>query len=303
MNKCDVDLNGIKLLLMVVRAGSFSAAARLLNVPSNRVSREVLRLEESLGVRLLHRTTRRLTLTTAGHAFVEQAGPAMDELDALWRKTGAQSDVPSGYLRVAAPMDLLSIFPVERIAAFLNRFPMIKLDIRLSDEPEDMFERGVDVAFRAGPIRDEGLVARKVADSKLFVVASPACLELHGRPLGVKDLANYPCLALRSKQGHAVWHLAGMQGHEAVHVQARLTVNGMGALVAAAKAGLGAALVPDLLVVADIQAGHLVRLVPTVCLDGGGIYAVYPSRRHLPAALRAFLDFVIEEGDGLMVAQ
>lgn len=297
MKQSAVDLNALQVLALVVEAGGFSAAARRLGVPPNRLSRQVQTLEESLGVRVLQRTTRRLSLTSVGRTLVERAVPALQTLDAAWRDAGVQADVPSGHLRVAAPADFMAVLSADRLAHFLDQYPMITLEILLSDEPADLFASAIDLAFRAGPIRDEGLVARRLVLSPLVVVASPACVQAYGLPKDAKALSNYPCVALRGKQGHSMWPLTGPRGNVTVAVTARLTVNGMGALVAAAKTGLGAALVPQHLVAADLGKANLVRLLPNYSYDGGGIYAVYPSRQHPTAALRVLIEFVVQEAE------
>lgn len=293
MNESEIDLNGIRVLLAVVHAGGFSAAARRLGVPANRLSRQIQRLEDTLGVRLLQRTTRKLSLTTLGRTLVERVEPAMQELEAWWSEAGAQSESPRGHLRVSAPIDLLTVMPPEFLASFLNQYPDISLEVILSDEQVDLFATGIDAAFRAGPIRDENVIARRLIDSNLFVVASPSLIDVYGLPEEVDDLANFPCLALRSKDGWTTWALTSAAGSNMVNVHARLTVNGMGALVAAARAGLGVALVPDHLVADDLRAGRLVRLLPDYYCHTDGIYVVYSSRRHPPAALRAFIDFIL----------
>ena len=194
----------------------------------------------------------------------------------------------------------MAVVSAQLVAKFLDQHPLISLEIILSDDHVDLFASGIDVAFRAGPIRDENLVARRLMLSKLVVVASPACIKAHGRAKDVEALSGYPCLALRGNDGCAVWPLEGPGGKATIQVKARLTVNGMEALVAAAKVGLGAALVPEQLVTEAIAAGTLVRLLPQFCHDGGGIYAVYPSRRHPPAALRAFIDFALGEAESAL---
>lgn len=301
MKQSDLDLNALQVLAAVVKAGGFSAAARLMAVPPNRLSRQIQTLEDSLGVRVLQRTTRRLGLTTVGRTLLERAEPALQALDSAWRQASVRADVPSGHLRVAAPADIFAVLSAERLAKFLDQNPLVSLEVLLSDEPADLFASGIDLAFRAGPIRDEGLVARRLMPSPLIVVASPACIQAHGMPKDVKALSHYPCLALRGKEGRTVWSLSGPRATVTLAIQARLTVNSMGALVAATLAGIGAALVPKQLVDEHVAAGTLLRLAPKYCHDGGGIYAVYLSRQHAPAALRAFMAFVMEESASLSV--
>ncbi len=302
MKQSNIDLNALQVLVTVVQSGGFSAAARRLGVPPNRLSRQVQRLEEALGVRLLQRTTRRLSLTTVGRSLVDRAEPALQDLESLWRLAGTQAQVPSGHLRLAAPADFMAVVSAQRLARFLEQYPRISLEIILSDDPVDLYGSGIDIAFRAGPIQDESLIARCLTPSKLIVVASPACIAMHGLVQDVQELSTFPCVALRGKEGRSMWLLTGPGGTAKVPIRARLTVNGMGALVAAAKAGLGAALVPEQLVADHLSDGSLVHLLPGHCLDGGGIYAVYPSRRHPPAALKAFIDFVVNEAKAVQLA-
>ncbi|AXI03940.1 LysR family transcriptional regulator [Aquirhabdus parva] len=297
MKESEIDLNGIRVLLAVVQAGGFSAAARRLGVPTNRLSRQVQRLEETLGVRLLQRTTRKLSLTTVGRTLLDRAEPAMQELESWWLQTEAQAEEPRGHLRVTAPIDFMSTRTSQLLARFLETYPMITLEVVLSDDQIDLFSTGIDVAFRAGPIHDENVVARRLISSHLHVVASPSFVETYGLPEHVDALTNYPCLALRSKEGWAVWPLTGPEGQTLIHVHARLTVNGMGALVEGARAGIGMALVPDHLISDDLAAGRLINLIPTYYHDGGGIYMVYSSHKHPPAALRLFIDFIFNDAE------
>jgi len=173
--------------------------------------------------------------------LLDRAEPALEELESLCLQTGSRAVVPSGHLRIAAPADARIVFSAERLAKFLDLYPAISLEIYLSDDDVDLFSSGIDIAFCVGPIRDENLVARRLVLAKRVVVASPACIKAHGLPKDVEALSHYPCLASRGKEGVAVWPLVGPRGDATIKVTARLTINGMGSLIAAAKAGLGAA--------------------------------------------------------------
>lgn len=293
-SKSEMDLNAVRVLLAVVDAGSFSAAARKLAVPANRLSRRIQQLEADLGVRLLQRTTRRLGLTTTGQAMVDGAGPAMAQLERLWQEASTQANEPRGHLRVAAPSNVFSLLPAERIADFLARYPAISLEMLSSDDHADLIGSGVDLALRAGSVHGEDLIARQIAIVRLVIVASPACLVEHGTPQTLSELSDYPCLGSRGKDGRARWALTGPEGECSVEVRARLIVNGMSAVVTAAKAGLGAALVPHRLAREALANGALVHVMTDYFLEGG-VFIVYPSRRHPTAAMRAFRDFIIEE--------
>jgi len=294
MNQSPIDLNTLKTLVDVVAAGSFAAAARERGVPPNNLSRQVQRLERDLGVRLLHRSTRQLGLTSSGRELVDVAKATLAQLEQQLHEVGSQAREPRGHLRVAAPSDFLSAANAGRMAQFLERHPGISLEFVLSDEQADLIDNGIDLAIRSGTIRDESLVARPLTETRLIVVASPACTALHGTPQTPQALAAYPCLAARGRNGRATWPLTGPRGTVQVEVQARLTANGMGALIAAAKTGLGAALVPRLLVEASLADGTLVQLMPRYKGHSPGVFAVYPSRLHPSAALKAFLGFLVE---------
>ncbi len=303
MKESATDLNGIATLLTIVRAGSFSAAARQLGVPVNRLSREIQRLEERLGVRLLQRSTRKLSLTTVGQTLLDRAGPAIQELESWWHDAQAQADEPRGHLRISTHIDFLSMVSIQYLSRFMAQYPAISLEIVLSDAQVDLLATGIDMAFRAGPIHDESVVARRLISSRCVVVASPTLVAQHGLPADVAALASYPSLAKRSKDGWDSWTLGNGQHRETVRLPARLTVNGLGALATAAKAGLGIALLPDHLVAPELMSGALVRLLPDYDYDNGGLYMVYPSRKHPPAALRALLDFVLNITASTPVAQ
>lgn len=295
MKQSTIDLNTLKTLIDVVAAGSFAAAARDQNVPPNKLSRQVQRLERDLGIRLLQRTTRRLGLTAAGRELVDGAKETLAQLEQRLHEVSSRAKEPRGHLRVAAPSDFFSLASASRIAEFLGRHPGISLEFVLSDEHVDLIDSGIDLAVRAGVIRDESLVARPLAESRLIVVASPTCIAQYGSPQSPQALGTYPCLASRGRHGRAVWRLKGPRGAVAVEVQARLTANGMGALIAAAKAGLGAALVPRALVLPSLSDDTLVQIMERYHGDSPGVFAVYSTRLQPSAALKALVAFLIDE--------
>lgn len=301
MKNTEVDFNGVYILLTIVRAGSFSAAARQLGVPANRLSRQIQHLEESLGIRLLHRTTRKLGLTSAGRAFLNRAEPAIKELELCWQEISTQAEEPRGHLRITTHIDFLSVVSIQFLAQFMQQYPAVSIEVVLSDDQLDLLETGIDVAFRAAPLHDEGVVARQLLSSRLLVVASPDFVETHGLPADVEALGDYPCLALQSSNGWTSWTLSNEERSVTVQVPARLTVNGMGALVSAAKAGLGVGLLPDHLIAAELMNGNLINLLPHYHHQSGGIYIVYPSRKHPSAALRQFIEFVMSVAESTPV--
>lgn len=295
MKQSIIDLNALKTLVDVVAAGSFAAAARERQVLPNNLSRQVQRLEQELGIRLLQRSTRRLGLTSSGRVLVDGARDTLAQLEDKLQEVSSQGKEPRGHLRVAVPLDFFSLDNGERMARFLGQHPDISLEFLLSDEQVNLIDSGIDLAVRAGVIRDEALVARPLLETRLIVVASPDCVSRHGSPQTPAELAAYPCLASRGRNGRALWQLTRHGRAVEVEVQARLTANGMGALIASAKVGLGAALVPRALVMPSLSNGTLVQIMDRYHGHSPGIFAVYPSRLHQTAAFKAFLAFLVKE--------
>ena len=291
-----VDLNDIALFVQVVRSGSFAGAARRLGVPSNTVSRRVQALEAQLGTRLLQRSTRKLTLTSAGEAFQERCASAVDGLIDAGEDLMTGHHEPSGLVRVAAPADFFDFFRMEWVADFLAAHPRVRLDFVLSDARADLIAERIDVAFRGGALRDSGYVGRQVLrDGNDVLVASPTYLAARGSPGTLPDLQHHDCVSFAHPSGQATWRLTGPDGvDEEVQVAARFSGNTVQALRKATVAGLGIALLPHTITAFDLQAGRLVPVLPHYRCAGYGLNVLYPSRRHLPLAVSAFIDLVVE---------
>jgi DNA-binding transcriptional LysR family regulator len=291
-----LDLNDIALFVQVVRAGSFAEAARRLGLPPNTLSRRVQHLEERLGTRLLQRSTRKLTLTSAGQSFHERCADAVDGLTEAGQELATGSQQPSGLVRVAAPADFFDFFPMEWVAEFLARHPRVRLDFVLSDAKADLIAERIDVAFRGGPLRDSGYVGRQVLGSSSDgLVSSPAYLAARGAPNTLQELAGHDCVSFSHASGYASWRLTGADGvDEEVRVAARFSGNTAQALRKATIAGLGIALLPNAIIRQDLQAGLLVAVLPQYRRTGYGLHVLYPSRRYLPLAVSAFIDLVAE---------
>lgn len=292
-----LDLNDIALFVQVVRSGSFAEAARRLGVPPNTLSRRVQHLEEQLGTRLLQRSTRKLTLTSAGQAFHERCAGAVDGLTEAGQALATGSQEPSGLVRVAAPADFFDFFPMEWVADFLDKHRRVRLDFVLSDAKADLIVDRIDVAFRGGPLQDSTHVGRQVVSAgNDGMVSSPAYLAARGVPNTLQDLANHDCVSFSHASGYATWRLTGPDGiDEEVQVAARFSGNTAQALRKATLAGLGIALLPHGIVRQDLQTGSLVPVLPQYQRTGYGLHVLYPSRRHLPLAVSAFIDLVTEK--------
>lgn len=292
-----LDLNDIALFVQVVRGGSFAEAARRAGLPPNTVSRRVQLLEAQLGTRLLQRSTRKLTLTSAGEAFHERCAGAVDGLLDAGQALTAGGQEPGGLVRVAAPADLFDFFPMEWVSEFLTAHPRVRLDFVLSDAKADLIAERIDVAFRGGRLQDSGYVGRQVvAAGSDGLVASPAYIARRGAPNTLQDLANHECVAFTQLSGRSTWHLTGPDGQsDEVQFSARVGANTAQALRKAALAGLGIALLPRTIARIELQAGLLVPVLPQYHCKGFGLNVLYPSRKHLPLAVSVFMQFVVEK--------
>ncbi|WP_191487962.1 LysR family transcriptional regulator [Pseudomonas sp. FEN] len=292
-----LDLNDIALFVQVVRSGSFAEAARRLGMPPNTVSRRVQQLEEQLATRLLQRSTRKLTLTSAGRSFHERCAAAVDGLIGAGQELMTGSAEPSGLVRVAAMADFFDFFPMEWVADFLAEYPRVQLDFVLSDAHADLIADRIDVAFRGGPVPDSGYVGRQLLDAGAEgLVASPAYIAAHGAPDSLRDLLNHNCVSFGHPSRLTTWRLVGPDGvEEEVQVASRFNANTAQALRKATVAGLGIALLPSALSRHDLKTGLLVPVLPTYHRAGHGLHVLYPSRRHLPLAVSAFIDLVMEK--------
>lgn len=292
-----LDLNDVAIFVQVVRCGSFAEAARRLGVPPNTLSRRVQQLEAQLGTRLMQRSTRHLTLTSAGQVFLERCSGAVEGLMDAGEELQAVNQEPSGLVRVAAPADFFDFFAMEWLTEFLAAHPKVRVDFVLSDGRADLITDRIDVALRGGILEDSSLFARKVLDAgNDGLVASPAYVARQGVPDTLQDLAGHDCLVFGHPSGKATWRVTGPDGAQAeVQVSGRFSGNTAQALRKAALAGLGIALLPSTLTQRDLRAGLLVPVLPQYHRQGHGVHMVYPSRRYLPLAVSAFMELVISK--------
>jgi DNA-binding transcriptional LysR family regulator len=290
-----IDLNRIATFVKVVEAGSFTAAAAQLDLPTSSVSRAVARLEDELGVRLLHRTTRKLALTDAGQHFHQRMQAVVAEADQATREAAGFASEPRGLVRLTAPHDLgLQQLPAI-VATILARHPGLVLEVILTSRRIDLVEEGVDLAIRGGRLEDSSLVTRKIVASTLGVFASPAYLERRGRPRALAELARHECLGYSGRAGKQLWRLRGPRGDESVTVPVAIVCGDMLFLRELALRGMGLALLPDGNVAPDVRAGRLVRVLPRHGFEGGGLYLLWPSRTLVPARVVAVREILAAE--------
>lgn len=291
------DLNHIALFARVVETGSFSAAARALALPKATVSRKVAQLEADLGARLLQRTTRRVVLTELGRSYYEDAARGLASIEKAKERLAASQTEPSGTLRITAPIGLGAQKLMGWIAEFLQTHEKVRVELKLTDDPVDLIGNRIDLAFRAGKLPDSSLITRRLGITRLALVASPEYLSRRGHPRRIEDLRTHDCVAFGPSLDSEVWRLKGPRGWREVQVHARIAVDGSYAEVQAALAGLGIALLPLALIRHHLEASRLEQVLNDYGVDGGTMNIVYPSNRHMSAALRAFLDFVISKAN------
>lgn len=278
----------------VVDAGSFSAAARALGLSKSAVSKQVGRLEDRLGVRLLNRTTRRLSLTEAGTTFHAACRRVLDEAESAEQAVSDLAAAPRGLLKLNAPMSFGFLHLGAAIPAFHQRYPQIRVDVTMNDRFVDLVEEGYDVAIRIGALRDSSLIARRLAPSRTVLCASPAYLERRGRPRQPADLAQHDCLLYANCATPREWTVNGPGGRQTVAVDGPLIANNGDLLSGAALAGMGIARLPTFIVGSHLRSGRLELVLPDHPVPEEGIHAVYPHGRNLSAKVRVFVDFLAE---------
>lgn len=289
-------LSALKAFCRVVEAGGFSAAAAALNVSHTVMSKQVRQLETHLGAQLLHRTTRKLALTEAGHTYYAYARRILDELEEADLAITHHHATPRGTLRINAPMAFGKLDMALWLPDFLARYPELKVDLVCNDRYVDLIEEGFDVAIRlAREMPDSTLMARKLAISPTLLVASPSYLAQHGTPKTPQDLARHNCLTYTLVPKPNEWSFSTPDGGNiSVTVSGTLQANTGVVLRSAALAGTGIATTATFIVHEDLARGALVEVLPDYKLRARDLYAVYPHNRHLSPKVRAFIDFATE---------
>jgi DNA-binding transcriptional LysR family regulator len=279
----------------VVEQGSFAKAAERLGISRSACSRHVADLETHLDVRLLNRTTRRLSLTESGQAFYARCVQVLTDLEEAEQAAAASAARPRGTLRVTCAISFGVRYVAPLVGAFAARHPELKFDVQLSDRFVDLVEEGFDLAIRIGESPTQNLIARKLGETRLVSCAAPMYLRERGAPEAPADLARHACLTYEYLPQRNTWRFRDRAGKaHAVRVAGPVHANNAEMLAAAAIEGIGIAMEPDFIVGADLAAGRLVRILADYAPAPTNVYAVYPSRRHLSAKVRAFVDFLAE---------
>ena len=292
------DLNDFVWFVKVVDYGGFAAAGRALDLPKSRLSRRIAQLEERLGVRLIHRTTRQFTVTEVGQTFYQHCKAMMVEAEAAEEAVAALQAEPRGIVRITCPITLLHVHVGPMLARFMARYPGIALQLEATNRRVDLVGEGIDVAIRVRPrpFDDSDLVLRVLADRGHCLVAGPALIQRMGKPLVPSELSAWPGLITNEGKHIHKWELSGPEGAKAeIHYHPRLITTDMLALREAAIAGIGVVQLPILMVKDQLASGDLIRVLDAWEPRREVIHAVYPSRRGLLPSVRALVDFLTEE--------
>jgi len=289
-----MDISNLMVLFVrAVDAGSFSAAARELGLSPSAVSRQVAALEDQLGVRLLNRSRRRVTLTEEGRAFHERCLRIVAEIDDAQAQMANMSQRVQGTLRVTATVAFAKAHLLPLFPEFLKEYPDLALHLELTDRPVDLAEEGVDVAIRfTEQLEDASVVARRLMPNRRVIVAAPSYLEQHGTPRTPEDLLALNCLRMYAVSSFNDWEFEDANGSRVLEVKGNFEANSAHAVYRAALAGLGIARLSLYLVRDDLEAGRLIRVLPQYAHEKADILAVYPHRRNLSPRVRAFVDFL-----------
>lgn len=286
-----MDLNDTLVFVRVAQAGSFSAAARLMGMPVSTLSVRVSRLEQRLGVTLLQRTTRRLRLTEAGQAYLQQAARGLEEIAQAEAQIDAGRHEAQGLLRITLPIDMGDEQLLDILTGYRARHPGVSVELVFSDARLDLVEQGLDVALRAGELADSSLVARQIGQARWAPFAHPDYLKRAPALRLPRDLAQHAALCF-SPLGRESWTLLRGKTRVNVPLQSAFAANDMRLIRRLALDAQGVALLPDFVCRREVDHGHLVPLLPGWHARTDPIHLVYPSQRYVPAKLRHFIDEV-----------
>lgn len=301
-----MDFNDVPLFVRIVESGSFSAAASDLGVQRSSVSRAIARLEQTLGVRLLQRTTRTLALTDAGQAFYERVRSAVSGIDEALDAAREFGQEPRGTVRMTAPGDSAQFALAEVVADFARQYPNIRVELTLTGRTVDLVAEGFDLAIRAGRLADSTLIARRVGPTPLAAFAAPSYLKRAGMPRSLQDLKQHDCVLFRSRGSKATWHFTGPNGDESVDVRGQLSADDLDFVLRLCAAGAGIGVLPTAIAHEQVLSGAIEVVLPEYRVSRGSVYVVLPSAAFVPARvalLRDHLALHLERRLGQIEAQ
>ena len=285
-------LSGMKLFVRVAETGGFSSVARELTSTQPTVSRTVAALEAYLGVRLLNRSSRAVTLTEDGRAFYAKAMRALESITEAEACVGRRHGQPTGSLRLGAPMAFGRLHVAPRMPAFLALYPEVEVDLAMNDAFVDLVGEGLDLVIRVGMLADPSLIARRIGTTRRVTVASAEYLGRRGRPMTPADLRQHDCVVYTRLATGNRWHFGGPDGPISVDVRGRLRADNSEAVREAVVNGAGIAVIPVWMFTDEISSGRVQIILDAFEPSALPIHAVYPSRRQVSAKVRAMIDFL-----------
>ena len=292
-------LSEMEAFVRVVELGGFTDAARKMNVSKSAISKHVAALEARLGARLLNRTTRRVSPTEIGLAYFDRASRVLADAMEADAMAGAMQATPRGELRISGPLSFGVRHLAPAVADFLHAYPDVSARVTFDDRFVELVSEGYDAAIRIGSLPDSSLMAKKLTDSAMTLIASPEYLTRRGAPKSVEALADHDLLHYSNLSSGNLWKLSGPGGAERqIRATGRLTFNNGDALLCAAERGLGIALSPAFISAGSVREGRVVEVLPEARPQPVGVWAVHPAGRFLQPKLRVFIDFLVERFKG-----
>jgi DNA-binding transcriptional LysR family regulator len=301
-----MDINDLLIFVRVAQAGSFSKAARALQMPVSTVSRRVATLEEHLRVPLLHRTTRSLKITDVGAAYFEHGKAIATEIEKAESLVTNLQSIPQGKLKITASTEFGNRFLGKIVSEYLKANTLVQVETVLTERVVDLIDEGFDLAIRIGELEDSTQLARKLGDFDMQLYASPSFLKTHGEPAACRELSSYECILFTGEDQGNQWHLYGPKGRKdqkgqqkgqnekmSVEVKGRLSSNNMALIHDFALAGEGIALMPHFLCAEDLKAGRLKMVLQDWVYSSGPIHVVFPGQRFPLPKVRAFVDHLV----------
>jgi len=284
-----MDLNEVAVFVRVIQEGSFSKAAKKLAMPNSTVSHKVSTLEKRLGITLIQRTTRKLVVTPAGQAFFKRCLEGLEEIEAAETELVASQGEPQGLLRLTGPMELGSTILPELISQYTSKYPKVRTEVILTDRTVDLLSESVDLAIRAGDLKDSSLIAKRIGTVYFILVASPKYLKGRKAPSHPRELRQHRCLQ-HTPMGIEVWKLTSDKGSLNVPLPGQIISNDLRMLKLMALQGDGIALLPNHLCYAEVASGKLQRVLPEWRTSAVPVHFVYPSQRFVTPKLSAFME-------------
>lgn len=284
-----MDFNEVAIFIKVIQKGSFTGAAVALDMPKSTVSTKISNLEKRLGTSLITRSTRKIRLTPAGEAFFLRSTKAIDEITAAEIAVRSENVEPQGRFKITAPVDIGNTILPSLVALFLKKFPKVQLDILLTDRRVDFLEDDVDLAIRAGQLKDSSLIAKKVGEVVFKIFASPKYLKENGEPSSLKDLNSHTCVHFTPLSSEG-WILKNGKRSITVTLTKRIVVNNMSLVHSLGIEGAGLVLLPSFLCESEIKNGKLLPILQEWNTEVAPMHFVYPSQKYVPSVTKAFIE-------------